>query len=137
MERTPLSEQEFELLRYIADHAPISAREAAEGFGPSRGLARTTVQTVIERIRTKGYLTREKKGGVYLYAPAEEKPALLREKVQAFVERALGGSFSPLVAYLAERRGLTNEERATLERMVERIEQEEQDEATADEEEKP
>jgi predicted transcriptional regulator len=126
MERTPLSEQEFELLRYVADRAPVSARDAAEGFGPPRGLARTTVQTVIERVRAKGYLTREKRGGVYLYSPAEEKPALLREKIQSFVERALGGSFSPLVAYLAERRGLTNEERETLERVVERMEQMEQ-----------
>jgi predicted transcriptional regulator len=47
-----------------------------------------------------------------------------RRLVHDFVERALGGSFGPLVAYLAERRNLSKEELDVLERIVRETEAE-------------
>ena len=48
MDKPPLGDQELETLRYISEHAPISVGEVAAGFGEPRGLARTTVLTVME-----------------------------------------------------------------------------------------
>src|SRR5438309_1554535 len=63
--RPPPAERELEILGYVADHAPVSTREVAERFGEPNGLARTTVATLMERLRKKGYLTRRRKEGVY------------------------------------------------------------------------
>lgn len=113
-----LGEQELELLRWVSDHAPASVRDVAEGFGAPRNLAKTTVQTVMERLRAKGYLARVKRDGMYEYAPSVPKPALLQRLIHDFVERVLGGSSLPLVAYLAQRRGLTQSELDLLTRLV-------------------
>ena len=60
----PLGDQELDLLRYVTEHSPITVREAAESYGRDRGLARTTVLTMMERLRSKGYLTRTEVDGV-------------------------------------------------------------------------
>jgi predicted transcriptional regulator len=121
MERPSLGEQELELLRYVAERAPVTAREVVEGFGLERGLARTTVLTVIERLREKGYLTRRRRQGVYQYSPRVPLPDVMQGVVKRFVETTLGGSVSPVVAYLTGSRRLSNEELAALERLVEEL----------------
>lgn len=118
----PLGDQELELLRFIADHAPVTVRDAAERWGEPRGLAKTTVQTMMERLRVKNYLGRVKQDGAFHYAPAVPRRDLLRGLVHDFVQKALGGSFGPLVAYMAEERDLTDAERAVLEKVVRDIE---------------
>ena len=102
MADTTIGEQELALLRHIADSGGTSVAEAVEAFGSSRGLARSTVLTMMERLRRKGYLGRRAAGGVYRYRARISSADLLKRAVGRFVERNLGGSLSPFVAYLAE-----------------------------------
>src|SRR5438128_54326 len=101
METPHVGEQELEVLQFVTDHAPIAGREVAERFAEERGLARTTVLTVIERLRKKGFLSRRRREGVYHYSPRVSKVELLQGLVGEFVQRTLGGSVSPVVAYLS------------------------------------
>src|SRR5438105_9120796 len=98
-----LGEQEKAVLRYVADRAPVSVREVAVEWGEPRGKARTTILTMMERLRDKGYLIRAKgpDASTFLYSPAVPKTDLMRGLVRDFVERTLGGSVAPFVAYLA------------------------------------
>jgi predicted transcriptional regulator len=121
-----LGEQELALLRYVIDHAPISVGEAAEDFGKARGLARTTVLTVMERLRKKGYLERARDyGGAYRYSPCVSQAELLHALVGDFTERMLGGSVQPFVAYLAEEAVFSEDEMAALRKLVERLDENE------------
>ena len=120
-----LGEQELELLRFVSDHAPVSVRDAATLFGEPNGLARTTVLTMMERLRKKDFLVRSHiSGGTYQYSPVVAKSQLMHDLVRNFVERTLGGSLDPLVSYLADSLGLSEPERADLERLVQEIDQE-------------
>lgn len=119
----PLGKQELELLRYVTDHAPISVRDVAVQYGEPRALARTTILTVMERLRKKNYLTRGKDGGSFQYSPAQSKPLLLQTLVGDFVQKTLGGSLSPFVAYLADAPEVSDDELAELRRLVEQMEQ--------------
>jgi predicted transcriptional regulator len=121
MERPPLGDQELEVLRFVAEHAPASVREVAQQFGEPRGLARTTILTVMERLRRKGYLTRTRQGSVNRYAPRLAQAEVLQGLVREFVEKTLAGSLSPFVAYLAEAKGLSEAELAELRRLVEEL----------------
>lgn len=121
MTNPPLGEQELEVWRFIAEHAPVSAREVADRFGEERGLARTTVLTVIERLRKKGYLTRRRHEGVFEYSPRVPPGEVVQGLVRQFVEKTLAGSVSPLVAYLTRTRQLSDGELAELQRLVEEM----------------
>jgi predicted transcriptional regulator len=117
----PLGDQELAVWRFIADRAPVTAREVADQFAEQHGLARTTVLTVIERLRKKGYLTRRRRDGVYEYSPHQPAGEVVQSLVRQFVEKTLDGSVSPLVAYLTRTRRLSDEELAELERLVEEL----------------
>jgi predicted transcriptional regulator len=121
MERPPLGERELEVLRVVADRAPVSAREVAEQFAEEEGLARTTIVTLLERLRKKGYLTRRRKEGVYRYLPRVSQPEVLQGLVRHFIEKTLGGSISPVFAYLSRSRQLSDEELAELQRVAESL----------------
>jgi predicted transcriptional regulator len=125
MKKPPnLGDLEMEVLRYVTDHAPITVREVARDWGEPNGKARTTILTVMERLREKGFLNRDKDGDetTFQYSPAVAKQDLMRNLVQEFVEKTLGGSVTPFVAYLAETPNLSEKERDDLKRLVESME---------------
>lgn len=113
-----LGDQELTLLRYVTDHSPTTVREVADKFGETHGLARTTILTMMERLRKKGYLVRVKDGGSFQYQPVVAKTELLQTLVHDFVQKSLGGSLSPFVAYLTEAQGLSEREIADLRELV-------------------
>ncbi len=105
----------------MAEHGPRTVGQVVEGFGEPRGLARSTVLTMMERLRQKGHLDREQVDGVFRYASPVEASDLLRGAVRSFVERTLAGSVSPFVAYLAENAEVSADQLAELEELVSRL----------------
>jgi predicted transcriptional regulator len=126
MKKPPnLGDLEMDVLRYVTDHAPVTVRDVAKGWGEPNGKARTTILTVMERLREKKFLTRQRGAddSTYQYSPAVAKPDLMRNLVQEFVEKTLGGSVTPFVAYLAESPNLSEQEMNELKRLVDAMEQ--------------
>src|SRR5947209_10450529 len=113
-----LGQAELELLRYVTEHAPVTVREVADHVARTKGQARTTALTVMERLRQKGFLTRKKEGGLYRYSASVPQADLLRRLVREFVERSLGGSLAPFVAYLASDAAVSEGELAELKQIV-------------------
>jgi predicted transcriptional regulator len=115
-----VGDRELDLLRWIERRGDATVGEAAEGFGQAAGLARSTVLTMMERLRRKRLLERRAADGVYRYRAAVSAADLARNAVAAFVEGTLGGSLAPFVAYLAESEKLSARERRELEALLER-----------------
>jgi predicted transcriptional regulator len=128
MERKPgkprLGRAEGEVLRYIADRHPITVREVAEHFAQLKGHTKTTTLNVMERLREKGFLTREPMEGVYRYSPSQPKARLMRDLVRDFVDDMLGGSLEPFAAYLAEKPPVSEAELARLKETIALLERE-------------
>lgn len=112
---------EMEILQYILDNAPVTVRAVADHFGETKGLARTTVLTVMERLRQKGHLKREEGAAGYLYSPDKPKSEMQRNLVAEFIERSLGGSVSPFVAYLADQAVLDESEMEAVNHLLEKL----------------
>lgn len=121
MARSPLGNQELLLLNYLTDHAPMTVGEVAESFGKAHGLARTTILTMMERLRQKGRLTREQVNGVYQYHPCVPKTELQRGLVSDFLQKVLGGSLEPFVSYLTHDAKLSEDEIDELHKMVDQL----------------
>ena len=114
----PLGQVQFEILQYIADHEPIRVSDVAEHFARTAGKARTTILTVMEKLREKGYLTRKKRQGAFQYSLRLRQSDVMASVVHRFVQESLGGSVSPFIAYLADSRGLSDSELAKLKCLV-------------------
>lgn len=122
MERPSLGEQELAVLRFIADHGPVPAREVVEKFAAEQELARSTILTKMERLRKKGYLTRRRRQGIYYYSPRVPKAEVLQGLVRQFVEKTLGGSVSPVVVYLAGVEEISDADIVELQRLARKLE---------------
>ena len=121
MTGTSIGEQELGLLRHVADSGGTTVAGVVETFGGERGLARSTVLTMMERLRKKGLLARKLVDGVYQYRARRSSAELLQGAVERFVERHLGGSVSPFLAYLSDTTELTDADVAELEDIVDRL----------------
>jgi predicted transcriptional regulator len=118
-----IGDQELALLRHIAEQGAASVGEVAETFGADRGLARSTVLTMMERLRQKGFLSRRPVGSVYRYASKASAGDLLRDAVRDFVRHTLDGEVSPMVAYLVENAEVSDQDLEELEALVERLQE--------------
>ncbi len=119
MGRKSIGDQELALLQYIAEHGDVSVGEVAAVFGESRGLARSTVLTMMERLRAKTYLERRQvDGGVFRYSTTGQQDDVVRHAVGSFVEKTLQGSVSPFVAWMSQRTEVSDDELAELETLV-------------------
>jgi predicted transcriptional regulator len=118
MSKPTIGDQELGLLHYLSDHQSASVGEVAAGFGEPRGLARSTVLTMMERLRSKGYLKRRQLKGMFRYSTATGPGEAMRSAVGSFVEKTLSGSVSPFVAWMSERAKISDTELAELEALV-------------------
>ena len=118
MRRKTIGDQELALLQYIAGQGDASVGEVAAAFGESRGLARSTVLTMMERLRAKAYLKRKQVDGVYRYSTTAQQDDVVRNAVGSFVEKTLQGSVSPFVAWMSQRTEVSDGELAELEALV-------------------
>ncbi|MDR3689187.1 MAG: BlaI/MecI/CopY family transcriptional regulator [Fimbriimonas sp.] len=125
-EHAPLGEQQLDLLRFVSEHGPITVGDVAREYGAPRGLARTTILTVMERLRTKGYLVRRPLRGVFCYSAKNDHNDVLKNLVADFVQRSLSGSLAPFVTYMADSGRLSKDEIDELRRIVDSLETEEE-----------
>ena len=116
-----VGDQELALLTDLDTNGAATVAEVVERFGLPRGLARSTVLTMMERLRKKGHLTRRQVGGIYRYAPRTTPGDAVQHAVASFVDRTLGGSVTPFVTFLAEAHQVSDEELAELEELVARL----------------
>lgn len=121
MRRKTIGDQELALLQYIGEHADASVGEVAAGYGEPRGLARSTVLTMMERLRAKAYLRRRQVDGVYRYAATARQDEVIGSTIGHFVEKTLQGSLSPFVAWMSQKAEVSDAELAELEALVARL----------------
>ncbi len=116
-----IGRSELAILHFLVDNHPATVREVADHIEQSTGQARTTVLTLMERLRKKRLLTRRKVKGVNRYSPRLTRTELMHSLVTEFVADVLKGSMSPFLAYLSENPNLSREELQELRRLVDQF----------------
>jgi len=124
MRSQKLGDQELAVLRYVTDHGPASVRQVAVAF---ESLARTTILTVLERLRSKGYVSREREDGAFVYSATQDQQRVTSGLIGEFIKSKLGGSVGSFVAYLSHSEGLTDDEVAELKRIAVKLDRREGD----------
>lgn len=121
MRKPSIGDQELALLQHLDESGSASVGEVAASFGEPRGLARSTVLTMMERLRGKGFLKRRQLKGMFRYSTITGAGEAVRSAVGSFVEKTLSGSVSPFVAWMSERGEVSDDELAELEALVSQL----------------
>lgn len=121
--RKPIPDAELEILQVLWDLGQATVRDLLDRL-PGADRAYTTVQTLLNRLESKGCVTTRKDGRALVYTPAVEREELLTAELADVASRVTGGRASPLVLNLVERGNLTPDDIAQLRALLDRIETE-------------
>ena len=90
-------------------------------IGPERGVAYSTVKTIVDRLEEKGAVKRvANRGRTIYYAPAVPQERVRKPLVKAFLRRLFGDDLRPLFTQLLQDEELSKEELEYLKTLLER-----------------
>ena len=114
-----LSEAEWEIMLGIWDGpVPATVRDIHTRLYPNGEKAYTTVQTIMNILHEKGFLTREKIGLVNFYSPTLSREEAASQETGSLVSRLFHGSFGALANYLIDSDMLTQQDLQKLKAMI-------------------
>ena len=100
--RLPGGELEYAVLFSVYELGAASARDVHLQVGESGGLAYTTIATVLDRLHTKGLLSRKRKGLAFVYRARLTRRVIEFARAQMSLRTLLGPAPRPAVATLVE-----------------------------------
>ncbi len=120
--RTPISDTELEVLKVLWDRPAGTVREILEELQPQKRWAYTTVQTLLNRLQTKGYVRSDKSGSAHIYRAAVSRDQLLQQRLNDLSRKLCEGTASPLLLALVEGVRFTPEEIDRLRKLLDQLE---------------
>ena len=109
-----ISEAEFEVMKVIWKHAPISTNEITDILTQTTKWSPKTIQTLIKRLVTKGALSYEKESRVFVYTPLIEEKEYIGQESRSFLERYYDGNITAMLSAYIEDDKLSESEIDTL-----------------------
>ena len=113
-----ISAAELNVMSVLWTTSGLAASDVHDALGIEKGWTSRTVKTLLARLVEKGALRTEEDGRRYLYFPLIEEDAYKARAARQFVDRVFSGRAAPLVAHLADTRGLTADDIAELEKLL-------------------
>lgn len=109
-----ISEAEYEVMKVIWKHAPISTNEITDKLTKTTKWSPKTIQTLIKRLVTKGALSYEKQSRVFVYTPLIEEKEYIGQESHSFLERYYDGDITAMLSAYIEDDKLSESEIAAL-----------------------
>ncbi|MEO5917365.1 MAG: BlaI/MecI/CopY family transcriptional regulator [Luteolibacter sp.] len=117
----PLSPAEQALMDLIWQKQPVSTGDLLSSVNEGRAepITRSTLQTQLTRLETKGWLLSDDQGRARLYRSSLTEKGGRGKVLTELKQRFFGGSGMSLIRCLVEDGGLTDEEMAELNELIE------------------
>ena len=119
-----ISSAELTIMETLWDDNPLAASDVADRLPPDTGWSIRTVKTLLSRLVDKGALATEPDGRRFLYSPLVSRKDYASKQARTLSNRLFGGRAAPLVAHLAESGGLTDDDIADLEAIIQELKNE-------------
>ncbi|MBA4762259.1 BlaI/MecI/CopY family transcriptional regulator [Sphingomonas sp.] len=118
-----ISEAEHAVMEVLWDESPLAAQDVVERVAPARGWSANTVKTLLGRLLAKNVIAADEDGRRYQYRPLVARGDYVEGESRRLIDRLFGGKLTPLVAHLAERDALTDQDIAEIEALLKEIKQ--------------
>jgi BlaI family transcriptional regulator, penicillinase repressor len=97
-----LSELQIALMRVLWDRGETSTADVAAVLADERGLAHTTIATLLTRLEKRGVVVQRRDGRQLFYRAAVEESEVRRSMVADLIGSLFAGDANELVAHLVE-----------------------------------
>ena len=118
-----LTTQELAIMKVVWKLDSATVRDVYEHLRVRRAIAYTTVMTMMKILEEKGYLKKVQVDRAYVYRPTKPRQQVVGAMVRDFVDRVFDGAAGGLLLHLAKDRRLSKDDRATIRRIIEDMEE--------------
>jgi len=101
-----LSEVQLAVLRVLWRKGNCAAQGVTDELAEERGLAPTTVATLLKRLEKRGLVTHEKEGRQHVYRALVSEEEARQSMLSEVTDRLFEGNVSELMSHLLERRDM-------------------------------
>ncbi|MDU6855579.1 MAG: BlaI/MecI/CopY family transcriptional regulator [Clostridiales bacterium] len=113
-----ISEAEYEVMKIIWAHAPISTTEVVERLLETSTWTPKTIQSLLARLVKKGALEYQKNGRVFVYTPLVKEEEYLEKESVTFLNRFYNGALNSMVVNFLKHDKLTKDDIEELKKIL-------------------
>ena len=106
-EQHQLTDLQVAIMRVLWERGQATVAEIHEALLPERGLAPTTVATLLSRLEKRGIVKHRSASRQYVYYPAISENEVRRSMVSDLAERLFDGDVAELVSHLLSEREMS------------------------------
>jgi BlaI family transcriptional regulator, penicillinase repressor len=113
-----LGDLQLAILRVLWAQGEATAGDVHAALYAERGLAPTTIATMLKKMEARGLVHHREEGRRFIYRPAVSEENKKREMVAELTDRLFGGKVTELVNHLIEEHDIDRNELAELNKLV-------------------
>lgn len=113
-----LGDLQLAIMRQLWRRGEASVTEVHGDLEEARGLAPTTIATMLKKMETKGVVAHRAEGRRYLYRPTVTEAAVRRTMVSELTDRLFRGEVTALVSHLLAEHEIDPREMERLKELV-------------------
>ena len=102
MPKITLGALQYAIMKVLWERGEAASSEVHAALVKERGLAPTTIATMLRKMEDKGVVGHRAEGRQFLYAPKVSENEVRQSMVDELVERLFGGDPTALVSHLIE-----------------------------------
>ena len=114
-----LTDLQIAVMRVLWEKGEASVAEIWEALQPERGLAQTTVATLLSRLEKRGAVTHRSRARQFLYTAVISESDVRRVMVRELTERLFDGDVAALMSHLLTARAVSPGDLARVKELVE------------------
>jgi BlaI family transcriptional regulator, penicillinase repressor len=113
-----LGDLQLAIMRELWERREATASEVHAALAESRGLAPTTIATMLKKMEAKGVVTHRTEGRRYVYAPTVREDEVTHSMVSSLTHRLFGGDVRALVSHLVSSHDIDRDELEEIRRII-------------------
>ncbi len=124
MKDSGLTDHELAVMEEVWQHGAATIRQITDAIHDDPTTAKyATVQRQLDRLEAKGFIRRRKATRINEFEPIVSRSDFLGHTLQRLADRLCSGSLTPIVANIATRTSLSKKQRAALQDLIEKIDE--------------
>ncbi len=113
-----LGDLQLAIMRVLWDRGEAAVSDVHEALVEERGLAPTTIATMLTKMERKGVVEHRSEGRRFLYRPTVSEPLVRRSMVDELTDRLFRGDAAALVSHLLAEHDIDSDELAQLRTLI-------------------
>lgn len=116
---------ELAILEQLWQHESATVKQLSQWlYGASTASDIATVQKLLARLETKGFVTRDREKWPHLFRATIERDELISQRLQATAEELCDGTLSTLLTHLVRSKQFSGRQRQRLRKLLDEMESE-------------